>query len=400
MKILILSNKFPYPLKDGGAIAVFNLMKGLAKAGNKLVLLTFNTKKHFFNPENFPFDKIPGLEIHSVSADTTPKILPALNNLFFSHKPYIEERFYRKEFEQKLIFLLKKYRFDIVQVESLYLLQYIPVIKANSHAIISYRAHNAEHEIWQNLADNKKNPVLRFYLNILSKRIKQTERSIINKYNALIPISEKDYDFFKQNGNNKPYIVCPAGFDAVDFDQYNKSPDTQSLYFIGSLEWMPNREAVLWFTENCWDELKRQLPELKLFIAGRNAPDGFKQQISKKDIIFSGEVKDARSFIEDKSIMIVPLLSGSGMRVKIIEAFFMNKAVVSTKLGAEGTKSTHKKNILIAENKEEFIQSIKRLIMDKKFYRNIVENAGLLANKYFDNQIIANNLSNFYRKIS
>jgi glycosyltransferase involved in cell wall biosynthesis len=399
VKILVLSNKFPYPLKDGGAIATFNLIKGLIYQGNKLTLLTLNTKKHYFPVQNFPVNEVQGLEIHSVALDTTPRIIPALKNLLFSAKPYIAERFYSSEFLLKLADLLKNNQFDIVQIEGLYMLQYIPEIRANSHAVISYRAHNIEHEIWQYLAKNKKNPLIKFYLSKLSKNIRKFEQQIINQYDALLPISEKDNDFFQKNGNSKPVLVCPAGFDTDNFKPYNKIVQSPKLYFIGSLEWQPNREALLWFIENCRSSLKKLHPELKLYIAGRNAPPAFQEKIKFKDIIFRGEVENAYEFISDKSIMIVPLLSGSGMRIKIIEAFFMQKAVVSTSLGAAGTKSSDNKHLLIAENASEFIQKISKLINDQNFYNSIVKNAYILAKEHFDNKNIALNVSGFYKKM-
>ncbi len=398
MKILVLSNKFPYPLKDGGAIATFNLIKGLIYQGNKLTLLTFNTKKHYFSTEKFPINEAQGLEIHSVPLDTTPRIIPALINLLFSTKPYIAERFYSSNFLLKLADLLKNNQFDVVQIEGLYLLQYIPEIRAKSNALISYRAHNVEYEIWQHLAKNKKNPLIKFYLNKLSKRIRKFEQQIINQYDVLLPISEKDNDFFQKNGNRKPVLICPAGFDTAEFVQYQKIVTEPELYFIGSLEWLPNREGLLWFIENCWADLKKRYPKIKFHIAGRNAPPAFQGKIKFKDIIFKGEEENAYEFIRDKSIMIAPLLSGSGMRIKIIEAFFMQKAVVSTSLGAAGTKSIDNRHILIAENASEFIQKISILINNINKYTEIVKNAKALALSNFDNRQITQKLDDFYKK--
>lgn len=399
MEILILTNKFPFPLKDGGAIATYNIMKGLAGYGNHISLLTFNTKKHYFVPEKFPKHEIPNLKIHSLYLNTDINWFAALKNLFFSSRPYILERFFYKPFLSNLHYLLKNQHFDIIQIEGLYLLQYIPEIRKHSKAIISYRAHNIEHLIWQNLAKNKKNIFLKFYLKNLSNRIKKYEKTYTNIYDVLVPISDTDLIFFQKNGNFKPYLICPTGFDKSAFQQYKTGYMGAKLYFIGSLEWMPNREGLLWFIDNCWTELKNQQPEIKLYIAGRNAPDDFIKKVQKPGIIFSGEVENAHSFIKDKSIMIVPLLSGSGMRIKIIEAFFMGKAVVSTKLGATGTKSENGKHLLLAETANEFIQKINLLINNTTSYNQITANSKNLAIKHFDNKKIAGQLSLFYKNL-
>ncbi len=399
MKILILSNKFPYPLKDGGAIATHNLIKGLASFGNKITLLTFNTKKHYFSLKKTEQNPFPEIEIHTVFSNTDIKIINALKNFIFSRKPFISERFFSKNFLSLLLDLLKNNQYDFVQIEGLYLLQYIPAIRTKSKAIISYRAHNIEHEIWQYLTKNKKNPVLKFYLKNLSKRIEKFERSYINKYDVLIPISETDLNFFQENGNIKPFFICPVGYDKKIFEAYKTTNHKAKLYFIGSLEWMPNREGLLWFVENCWTALKKQNPEIKLYIAGRNAPAGFIKKIQKQGICFKGEVENAHAFIKDKSIMIVPLLSGSGMRVKIIEAFFMGKAVVSTQLGATGTKSKNGLHLLLAESADDLIQKINLLITNENFYNKITANAKSLAINNFDNIEIARKLNLFYKDL-
>lgn len=396
MKILVLSSKFPYPLKDGGAIATYNLLSGMSRVGYEINLLTFNTKKHYFKPEDFPKDKIPSLTIHTIEADTSPKVFSAVKNLLFSIKPYIQTRFNNTRFRKKLGNLLQNNTFDIIQIEGLYLLQYVPFIKAKSMALIAYRAHNIEHEIWSNLSENEANFFFKIYLTILSKRIKKYEQAIINQYDLLIPISNHDAHFFKESGNWKPVHVSPVGFDRSSNMNLSDNEHNKEIYFIGSLDWLPNREAILWFIENCWFELKKQHPDLKFFIAGRNAPENFVKKIQYEDIIYKGEIENVLNFIKGKRIMIVPLLSGSGMRIKIIEAFMQKKAVVSTKLGAIGTKSIDNKHILIAKTAREFIDKIGSLLQNEIMYQEIINNAHILVSENFDIFEISKSLAQFY----
>ncbi len=396
MKILVLSSKFPYPLKDGGAIATFNLLSGLSNNGHKITLLSFNTKKHYFNPKSFPKDKIPTLAIHDIYVDTSPKISSAIHNLLFSTKPYILSRFSNKKFYKKLQILLENHTFDIIQIEGLYLLQYIPFIRKKSTALIAYRAHNIEHEIWSKLSDNEQNIIYKAYLKILSKRIKRYEQTIINQYDLLIPISSNDEIFFKNLANKKPTHISPVGFEILQANNSFENKQNKHLYFIGSLDWLPNREAIRWFIDNCWLELNKQHPDLKLFIAGRNAPESFVKKIKHPNIIYKGEIETVDDFIKDKKIMIVPLLSGSGMRIKIIEAFLQKKAVISTKLGAIGTKSIHNEHILIAETKEEFIAKINLLLSDENLYQKIINQAYDLVSENFNNFEISKSLAQFY----
>ena len=396
MQILILNSKFPYPFKDGGAIATYNIVKGLSNHFNKTYLLSFNTKKHFISDENIPKKLFSKIIIDNFYINTDLKPFKALKNLLFSKKPYILERFYNKQFQEKLIGVLKSNKFDIVQIEGLYLMQYVDVIKKNSNALISYRAHNIENEIWQSLSENKRNILLKYYSKNLTKRIFKYEKSVINKYNLLVPISESDADKFTKLGNNKPSITISVGFEKPENQDVIVKTVRQSLYFIGSLEWQPNTEGVLWFLNNCWINLKKKYPNLKFYIAGRNAPQTFIDKLNYKDVIFEGELENISEFIKYKRIMLVPLLSGSGMRVKIIEAFMNKKAVVSTSVGAKGTKTTNNKHLLIADATDDFINQISKLIEDDNLYNSIINNAYKLFLEKFDNFEISKQLFDFY----
>jgi len=398
IKILVLSNKIPYPLKDGGAIATYNMLQGFAKLEHQITLLTFNTKKHYLKPENFPKDQFKQIDIHTVYADTTPQIFSAAKNLLLSSKPYILERFNNKLFKNKLESLLTNNTFDIIQIEGLYLLQYTPFIRTISSGLIAYRAHNIEYEIWSKLAKNTNNILLKYYLNNLSKRINKYEKTISNLFDLLIPISENDDTFFKRSGNLKPSHICPVGFDFQASTYPSRLNKNKYLYFIGSLDWRPNREAILWFIDNCWQELKNRHPDTKLYIAGRNAPPNFATGLNDEGIIFEGEVEDASKFISNKAIMIVPLQSGSGMRVKIIEAFLHKKAVISSTLGAIGTKSTDKKQILIADTAKAFIDKTSKLLENDQLYERIVTNAYHLVSANFDIFKLSNSLLDFYKQ--
>ncbi len=397
MQILILNSKFPFPFKDGGAIATYNLVKGLSNYFSKTYLLSFNTKKHFIEYENIPKKLFSKIFIDNFYINTDIKPLKALKNLLFSKKPYILERFYNKDFEAKLIKILKSNKFDIVQIEGLYLMQYANIVKKHSNALISYRAHNIEHEIWQSLSENNKNILLKYYSKNLTQRIFKYEKSVINKYDILIPISESDEVKFVKLGNNKPSITISVGFDKPENKVETVKTVVQSLYFIGSLEWQPNTEGILWFLKYCWQDLKKKYPNLKFYIAGRNAHQSFIDKLKYKDIIFEGELDDISEFIKYKRIMLVPLLSGSGMRVKIIEAFMHKKAVVSTSIGARGTITKNNKHLLIADNPNDFINQISKLIEDDNLYDSIIKNGYNLFLNEFDNSEISKQLFDFYK---
>src|SRR5690606_3466459 len=129
------------------------------------------------------------------------------------------------------------------------------------------------------------------------------------------------------------------------------------------------------FINNCWPEIHDKFPELKFYIAGRQAPDWLIRHFDKPNIVYMGEIEDAYQFMNSKAIMVVPLFSGSGMRIKIIEGMALGKPIVTTPIGTEGISTESGKNIIIAEGVQEFIYGVERLISDKKLFHSIGSNA-------------------------
>ena len=397
MRILQVTNKIPYPTKDGGAIACMNLTRGFSLLGHRVTILSMNTAKH-----NISLDEIPEpikdlAEFRLVKVPARIYLISALWNLLFSRKPYNAVRFISKDFKAELKIILEENEFDIVQLEGLYVCPYIPVIRKYSSAKIVYRAHNIEHEIWDRTAFNS-HGIKKWYLKILSKRIKKFETRLLNDYDLIVPITKRDGNLLNTLGNNKPSHVSQTGIDASELIPSAKNLEHPSLFHIGSMEWTPNQEGLVWFLDNCWHDIHKKYPDLKFYVAGRNAPAWLQKKLKAPNVIFEGEVADAYEFMNSKSIMIVPLYSGSGMRIKVIEGMALGKPIVSTKVGTEGISTTSGKNIIVAENAKIFINSIYELIENREYFDSISKNAIEFIHENFDNLTTASTLVEFYKK--
>lgn len=399
MRILSLTNKMPYPPKDGGTIGIYNIISALSEIGNDVHLLAMNTPKHFITEDEIDPTIKDKLNIDYVFVDTNISLFGLLKNLLFSRLPYIAERFYDKSFLEKLIIKLNSERFDVIQLEGLYLCMYIPEIRKHSAAKISLRSHNIEHEIWHRTAQNTSNPLKKIYLKHLSKRIKQFKENIINKYDVIVPITERDAEIYKELGNNKPSLIFPAIVNLSDFDYSINGSKNFSLFHLGALDWFPNQEGLLWFIDNCWSVIKKNHPDLKFNIAGRNCSPDFLKKIERDGIVFHGEVENAQKFMNDYSVMIVPLLSGSGMRIKIIEGMAMGKAIVTTTIGTEGILTEDSKNILIADTPEEMIDKIETLIVTPELIDKLGINARSFIEDNYSDKVLAKKLTDFYKSV-
>ncbi len=397
MRILQVTNKVPYPLKDGGAIACMNLARGFSLLGHKVTILAMNTVKHHITLTEIPdsVKELAEFKLVNVPARISP--VSALLNLIFSNKPYNATRFISNAFATELQKVLLENDFDIIQLEGLYVCPYIPLIRKHSKAKIIYRAHNIEHEIWSRTAIMA-HGFEKWYLNNLSKRIKSFEIQIMNKYDLLVPITSRDGAILNKHGNTKPVHVSQTGIDSSVLIPNSKNLKHPTLFHIGSLEWSPNQEGLIWFFDNCWDLIREKYPDLQFFIAGRNSPPWFQKIMNLPNVVFKGEVTDAYEFINSKSIMVVPLFSGSGMRIKIIEGMALGKPIVTTQVGTEGISTTSGVNIVVTNGVDGFVQSISDLIEDREYFDKISKNAIEYIHENFDNLSSAGSLIDFYKK--
>lgn len=395
MKILQICNKVPYPPKDGGSIAIFNLARGMAAEGNQIDILSIETYKH---PTVTECDPLPENITHeSYFLDTRIKVSNLVQNLFFSPLPYNAQRFINEDFKDKIIEKLIQKNYDIVQLEGLYLTPYIKAIRENSNAKIALRSHNIENEIWKRLHKNEKSFFKKIYLKILSRRVERMEKKAINQYDFLIPITYRDAVEYQKIGNTNPSKVIQTGIPTDEICTKLTVRKERRLYFLGSLDWLPNQEGILWFVKNVWPMFNQTIDHVEFHVAGRNAPDWFIKEINQNGIKFHGEVINAKLFAKQYDIMVVPLFSGGGMRVKIVEAMSLGKVVVTTPIGAEGLDIIPNYHAIVAEEPDDFATGIEVLMENTDFFTKLGENSIRFIKNNYTNRVLARELINFYQ---
>jgi glycosyltransferase involved in cell wall biosynthesis len=397
LKILQLSKKPPYPLRDGESIAISYLSKALTELGCEMSLLTMATPKHQVELEKLIDNCKQYKDIHVVQVDNSVKVFDAFVNLF-KIESYHVSRFISQLYADKLADILQSNSFDIIQLETLYLTAYIPVIRKYSSAKICMRSHNVEHEIWERMADNSNNPVKKFYLNYLAKRLKEYEIDNLNEYDFLISVSERDLQKHIELGYKNEAIISPIGINLARYKKENTKNLLTEICFIGALDWMPNVEGLSWFLEKVWPVLHSRNPKLKFHIAGRNVTSEIKN-LASQNVVIHGEVVSAIEYMNGYEIMVVPLLSGSGTRVKILEGMSLGKAIVTTSIGKEGIMAIDKEHLLVADTPIEFISAIEALLLDEYMRINICKNAEEFIKSNYDYLSNAESLLNNYRML-
>lgn len=397
MKILQLCHKPPFPPVDGGCIAMNNITTGLMRLGHEVKVLTIYTQKHDLDFDILPPDYAAQTGIEGVFVDTSINLADAFSSLI-TRDSYNVSRFFSPDFDMKLTRLLKRQRFDVIHLESLFMTPYIASCRRNSHAQIVLRSHNLEFIIWERMAFGAKGLAKRAYLKYLSRKLRDYELAVIDEVDGIASISADDKEKYQALGCKKPMTTIPFGIDINNYPVDENLEPQVSLFHLGSLDWTPNLEGILWFLDEVWNPITEQFPSLKLFLAGRNIPQDILPS-GTKNVEIVGEVEDAKNFMRSKAIMIVPLLSASGIRVKIIEGMALGKAIVSTKIGAEGLDVEHGKHIMIGENADDCRQAIAELISNPEKIKKMGDAARDLVERTFENNQISQKLENFYNQL-
>jgi len=283
--------------------------------------------------------------------------------------------------------ILQQQKFDVIILENMSTLNAIPIIKKyGNNAKVIYNAHNVDTHLAsvgiKHWGTEKK------YL----KEIEQTERSFGKKLDAVFTCSEKDKeDLVRMNDGNLLAGVIPNGV-AIPSMMYDHSVrDDKPFYiiFCGALWTEPNSEGLDWFCKEIWPLIRNEFPDLKLLVVGSGElPQKFAGLRNIDSLEFTGRVDDVKPWYNKSAVSVVPLLNGSGTRLKVLEAMGLGVPVVSTKKGAEGIEYTNRKDILIADTAKEFANTLLQLLNDKEERISISKAARKLAEEKYDWNII------------
>lgn len=373
------------------------MISGLLHAGHTVKVLAANTNKYNVDPLSIPEDFKANTRIEFVDIDLSLSFSGALYN-FLTGKSYHVSRFHTKAFALKITDVLKRDTYDIIQLETLQMATYLDIIHRYSKAPVVLRAHNIEHKIWQRIAENCPNPFKRLYINHLYRSLKRFEIGILNKMDGIVAITPVDARNFDRLSHSTNIISIPFGINLDTLPENIIQPEEASLFHIGTMNWYPNEESIKWMITQVWPQVSQRLPEIELHLAGRYMPDWLKH-LSVPRIIVDGEVPDVWEYMQRFSIMVVPLFSGSGIRIKIVEAMAAGKAIITTAIGAEGINYENGQHLIIAKDAKSFTEAVVKVCKDKQLRDNLGKNARMLIAKEHDNNKLMQKLTLFYAEL-
>ncbi|MEE8575705.1 MAG: glycosyltransferase [candidate division Zixibacteria bacterium] len=361
MKLLVLDEEFPFPLNSGKRIRSYNLTLRLARKHHLSYMAYGSVDSESFR--QFQKDNLHPIPVReSITKKEGIKFYLQLAANLFSPDPYIVTSHYSNAFAQKLPHAIKNDRPDVIICEWTPYAQFVKGITDIPTVVV---AHNIETTIWRRYFENEKNLAKRWYIGRQADKVARFESGTFSSVAGATAVTEGEAEEIRALCSSLPVEVVANG---VDLDFFCRQPDQaqkRRIVFTGAMDWRPNQDAVVFFVERIFPLIRAQDSNIESFIVGRRPPDSIRQFNDLDGITVTGTVDDVRPYISGAAVYIVPLRIGGGSRLKILEALAMEKAVVSTSVGAEGLNVVDGRELIIADNPELFCKSIFDLLDDE-----------------------------------
>lgn len=395
MKVLHITNKPIYPIVDGGCMAMNALLKSLLNLGFEVKNVCLSTEKHPFNREAYPEKLQQICRPESVEIDTRVRAKSAFFSLFRSDS-YNVSRFYNPQFAALIENELKHNNSGLVILESLYVLPYLSIIRKNFNGKIILRAHNVEHLLWERLASNETHFLKRPFLKKLAADLKKYEIQQLQKVDGIATVSEADKNYFSEKGIRTPMQWIPVSLDFKKYHDFSLAKD--QFFFLGAMNWKPNQEAVERLTKTIFPAISKINPRATLHLAG-SFMEEFDLPEKLENMQIHGHVSNVGDFMRAHGILIVPLISGSGIRIKILEAMSLGIPVISSSIGFEGIPVQHNVHACIADSDEAFVEIAQKLMEMPELAHQIGQAGKKLVEQTYDSTVISKQILEFIEYI-
>lgn len=399
MRILWLKSDLLLPLDKGGKLRTWHLMRQLAKR-HSITYLCFadpDTPRAHTDGMHEVAERVETVSRRDPAKGTVAFMLDATRHLV-SAQPYAVGKYRSAAYRRRLLDLLAEHPYDLIVCDFLPPAVNMP---ANLPCPVVLFTHNVEAEIWRRHAETTTNALARFLFRAQHHRMLRFERQTLERFDGVLAVSDADRDTFTRlypGAVRQPIHVVPTGVDTAFFAPASPAPDaaspgtSRSLVFTGSMDWLPNEDAMVFFCREVLPLIRAEEPDVTLAIVGRAPTPTVRRLGLAPGITVTGSVDDVRPFMRDAAVYIVPLRIGGGTRLKIYEAMSMAKAVVSTAVGAEGLPVTAGEHLLLAEEPRGFARAVVRLLRDLDRRRAIEQASRALVVAQYDWSVVAGDL--------
>ena len=403
MRALFLTAELPEPAHAGGTLRTNGLLRAVHAAGHEVHVLSFATREEYDTQRTALDEFCARVEIVPPPRRSRAS---RLRDLLLSDRADMQGRYSSPHYAQALARLLEDVRYDLVQMESLEMTIYAPVVcRIQPDTPLIYDSFNAEFDLQRSIWKAEKGHLARLpgalYSFVQWRRLTRYERQVIQTVTHTIAVSETDAAAFQRLVPGCAVTVVPNGIDVTRYAHEDTTLDLgpAALVFTGSMSYRPNIDAVLWFTDQVFERIRERVPEAKFFIVGNRPHSRLNALRDRAGVQITGWVPDVNPFLHAATVYVAPLRMGSGTRLKLLQAMAARRAIVSTTTGAQGLDVQDRVHVRLADTAEAFATAVIELLENPAERVALGERAASHVARRYDWSVIAPRLLTVYETI-
>jgi glycosyltransferase involved in cell wall biosynthesis len=381
VRILLLTQVVPYPPDSGPKIKTLSVLKYLATQ-HEVHLVSFARSRDEEHAAR-------GLSEHCASMTLVPLRRSRMRDLWYlrhslrSGRPFLVERDDTPQMRRAVQEIVRRYRFDAVHADQLTMGQFAVDLQAPLRVLDE---HNAVWTIVRRAASRDSLWPRRVVAKREWRLLRAYEGELCRRFDAVTVVSEEDrYWLEAAAGATFRSVLVPIAVDTDALPYKPRRTEARSILSVATMFYPPNAEGVGWFAREVYPLIRRRMPEVTFTIAGSRPPSSIRRLGTPgSGIMVTGYVQDLDPLVDACGVLVVPIHAGSGMRVKILEAFARGIPVVSTTIGAEGIDARHGEHLLIADTPSDFADAVERLLQDPEQAGRLAHAARTLVEERYD----------------
>jgi polysaccharide biosynthesis protein PslH len=388
MKILWIARTCPYPPNDGEKIRVFNLIKNLSHHDITLVFRAMHENElqgatalqQYCRQVRYAYIPSPTSQLTRVGW-----CLPFV----FTRYPISLATVYFQEIATILRELCARETYDVVHVEHSSLTIYLDGLKFQNNPYTILTLHNVDYARNVRVMANTPAGIYKLFLYYNQLKFKQWETDSIMRYDKVITVSGTDKETIEEMGVSGAIDVVPNGVDTEKLQMIPRRSASRSILFVASMDSEANHDGAMFFLEQIFPLVKKRVPDASLYLVGRNPRQELKAFDHTDGIVVTGEVPEVRQYYEKAAVAVVPLRSGGGTRLKILEAMALGIPVVSTAVGCEGLNVEDGKHLVVADDPRLFAEAVIDIFDNDELCRSLVQASRKVVEEQYDWRTIA-----------